>query len=101
MRISTQMIHDGGLNAIQRQQSELFKLQQQIGSGRRILTPSDDPVASSRAVVVSQAQATAQQHARNTGAAKDYLSAIESAVAELGAIVVGAKTPGVTLAAKP
>lgn len=92
MRISTQMIHDGGLNAIQRQQSELFKLQQQIGSGRRILTPSDDPVASSRAVVVSQAQATAQQHARNTGAAKDYLSAIESAVAELGAIVVGAKT---------
>ncbi len=47
-------------------------------------------------MVVSQAQATAQQHACNTGAAKDYLSAIESAVAELGAVVVDAKALAIT-----
>ena len=50
MRVSSGMIHDAGVASINRQTSSLLHLQQQLASGRRILTPSDDPVAAARAL---------------------------------------------------
>jgi flagellar hook-associated protein 3 FlgL len=50
------MIFDAGVNSINRQTATLLHLQQQVASGRRILTPSDDPVAAARALEVTQSQ---------------------------------------------
>ena len=47
MRISTSQIFNSGANGIGRNQSDLFKLQNQMSTGRRVLTPADDPIGSS------------------------------------------------------
>ena len=49
MRISTGMLYDLGVAGMQRQQSALINTQQQLSTGRRVLTPADDPIASAQA----------------------------------------------------
>jgi flagellar hook-associated protein 3 FlgL len=51
------MIYDSGLASIQNRTSSLLRVQQQLASGRRILAPSDDPVAAARALEVTQSKA--------------------------------------------
>ncbi len=95
MRISTQLMHDLSINAIRRQQSDLMKLQQQMSTGRRVLTPSDDPVAASRAVSVSQAKAASEQFARNQGAAADTLRLTESVLGNVSSLLADVKVGAV------
>ena len=52
MRISTSMIFQQGAAKISDLQTNLVKTQQQLSTGRRILTPADDPVAAARALDV-------------------------------------------------
>jgi flagellar hook-associated protein 3 FlgL len=56
MRISSGMTFDAGVSSINKQTATLLHLQQQVASGRRILSPSDDPVAAARALEVTQSQ---------------------------------------------
>ncbi len=58
MRVSTGMIYDSGLASIQNRTSTLLRTQQQLSTGRRILAPSDDPVAAARALEVTQSIAS-------------------------------------------
>jgi len=74
MRISTSMIYDSGVAAMQRKSTDLLRIQQQVASGRRILAPSDDPVAAAQALEVTQAQNLNTQYTENQGNAKDALS---------------------------
>lgn len=73
MRISTNMIFDAGVGAINKQWASLLHVQQQIASGRRILTPADDPVGAARALEVQQAKDIVGQYATNQGNAKSAL----------------------------
>jgi len=57
MRISTNMIYGKGVATLQNQTAELLRTQQQVSTGRRILTPADDPIASARALELGQSQA--------------------------------------------
>ena len=50
MRVSTLGSFERGVSAMQQLQSALDRTQRQISSGRRILTPSDDPISASRAL---------------------------------------------------
>ena len=45
MRISTNQFYQSGLSSILDQQSDLSKIQEQIATGRKVMQPSDDPVA--------------------------------------------------------
>ncbi|MEW6164207.1 MAG: flagellar hook-associated protein FlgL [Pseudomonadota bacterium] len=63
MRVSTGMIYDSGLGSIQNRTSTLLRTQQQLSSGRRILSPSDDPVAAARALEVAQSKSANQAQA--------------------------------------
>lgn len=65
MRISSNMIYDTNVAALNTQQAKFFHTQQQITSGRRILSAADDPVAATRALEVSQSDATNTQYAAN------------------------------------
>jgi flagellar hook-associated protein 3 FlgL len=96
MRISTQLMYDSGINAIRRQQSDLYKTQQQLSTGRRTLTPSDDPVASARAVSVSQAKAGHEQFARNIEGATNSLAQTESILGEVSSILIDAKASAIS-----
>lgn len=77
MRISSNTIFDSNIAALSQQQAKLLQIQQQIASGRRILTSSDDPAAAARALDVSQADATNTQYSSNRDAARHTLSMAE------------------------
>lgn len=83
MRISTSQIYGSGALGIERNQSQLVKLQNQISSGRRMLTPADDPIAAAKALTVSQSQEVAAQYARNQGDASDRLGLVDSQLSAL------------------
>ena len=83
MRISTNSIYDAGVRAMQEQTEKLMQVQQQISSGRRILTPADDPVAAARVLEVSQSQSLNQQYATNTASASDSLTLEESVLGSI------------------
>jgi len=52
MRISTQTLFESGATRLGELQSSLVKTQQQIATGRRMLSPSDDPIGAARALEV-------------------------------------------------
>lgn len=78
MRISTSMIFDAGVRAMNDQTASLLHLQQQVATGRRILKPSDDPVAAARALEVQQAKDVVSQFTTNQGNAKSSLGMEEA-----------------------
>ena len=84
MRVSTSQIFDSGLQGLLRNQSELLNTQNHISASKRILKPSDDPVAAARALVVTQSQEVNTQYIANQGYASDQLRLLES---KLGAAV--------------
>jgi flagellar hook-associated protein 3 FlgL len=86
------MIFDAGRNAIQRQNAELLHTQQQIATGRRILTPSEDPIAASRALEVTQSQSANEQFQVNIGSARDALTGLESNLGAAGDILTYVRT---------
>lgn len=83
MRISTNQIYDAGALGIQRNQSNLYKLQNQLSSGRRMTTPADDPVAAAQALVVTQSQEINAQHLENQDSARSQLGILDGNLASL------------------
>ena len=73
MRVTTSLIHDTGVGAIQDQQSKLLQLQQQVATGRKAVTPADDPISTARALEVAQSKKLNSQFQTNQGYAKDAL----------------------------
>lgn len=63
MRISTQMMYQQNMSGITNSQAEWMKYGEQMSTGKRVINPSDDPIAASQAVVLSQAQAQNSQFA--------------------------------------
>lgn len=84
MRISTSQIFDAGLAGVLRGQEALFKTQNQLSTGRRVLTPADDPAAASQALVVGQSQAVNTQQIDNQGAARGQLGLVDNQLSSLG-----------------
>lgn len=78
MRVSTSGMFDSGTTAILQQQEALVKTQQQLSTGRRILTPSDDPIAAAKAINLSQAASINTQYSVNRGHAVASLGLIET-----------------------
>lgn len=89
MRVSTNMIYDQGVIALQKQSAALLYTGQQIATGRKILTPSDDPVGSARALDVSQSKSVNQQFITNQGYAEDALKLVEGFPITLTAGFIG------------
>lgn len=78
MRMSTSLMNHNNTNSILRKQTELFYTSQQMGSGKRILTPSDDPVASTLAFNAKNKLANIEQYTKNINYAEKSLRTSES-----------------------
>ncbi len=87
MRISTSMIYDRSVAAIQQQSSALLQTSLQVATGRRILTPADDPIGSVRALGLTQARAINTQFTTNQGYATDALNLVEAQLTGVGDIL--------------
>lgn len=92
MRISTNTVYDQGVARLQQQQEILLKTQQQVATGRRVLTPADDPVAAAHALEVSQADSANNQYAVNRNSAKSSLGLEESTLQSLTGLIQDVRT---------
>jgi flagellar hook-associated protein 3 FlgL len=77
MRVSSGYVFDSGTLGLTRNQFELFKLQNQMSTGRRVLTPADDPVAAAQALVTTQSKSVNTQYTENQGNAGTQLNLLE------------------------
>ncbi|MBA2658209.1 MAG: flagellar hook-associated protein FlgL [Nitrosospira sp.] len=91
MRVSSNTIYDIGISALNRQQAAQVKILEQISSGKRNLTPSDDPAAYVRALGVSQADANNTQYAANRQSATSSLGALEGTLGNVTTLVQNAQ----------
>jgi flagellar hook-associated protein 3 FlgL len=92
MRISTQTLFENGGARIADLQASLARTDQQIASGRRILSPADDPVAAARALEVAQSQSMNTQYGVNRQYAKSALSAVEGTLASVTELLQDVRT---------
>ena len=87
MRISTSMIHTLAGAGIGRNSSEVVKLQQHLASGKRILTPSDDPLGAAKVVQYTDAKGQNDQIAVNQKSASARLKVSEAMVGDAGNVL--------------
>jgi len=92
MRISTLQIYERGVNAIDTQQSALSRTQQQIALGKRIGTPSDDPIGAAQSLTLNQAKDRIAQYSSNIDAAKDALAQDDSVLGQVTDLLQSVRT---------
>lgn len=78
MRISTSWSQQLPVSAILEQQSKQMQTQMQLSTGKRIITPADDPVASVRLIDLEQATQLTAQYQKNIVTARERLRYEES-----------------------
>lgn len=92
MRISTNTIYQSGISKISNLQSEQVKLMQQISTGQKIASPSDDPVASARALEISHAKSINSKFADTRQTAQLKLNTLESNLTGVTNMMISVKS---------
>lgn len=87
MRISTNTIYETGTNLMLQQQEALIKTQQQLSTGRRILTPSDDPISAAQALNISQSKSLNEQYSVNRTSASSSLGLEENILKQVTSLL--------------
>jgi len=72
------MIYSQGVGSLQQQWRDLLHTQMEVSTGRRVLTPADDPIAAARAHELNQSKAVNAQFKTNLGYAKERMNLVES-----------------------
>ena len=83
MRLSTSMITNNSITGMLRKQTELSNTSNQMGSGKRILTPSDDPVASAMAFNAKNKLSDIEQYGKNIDYARKSMQTTESTLGNM------------------
>lgn len=91
MRISTQMMYQQNMRGVTNSQAEWLKYGEQMATGKRVVNPSDDPVAASQAVVLSQAQAQNSQFTQARTFATQKVSLEESVLSQVTSAIQSAQ----------
>jgi flagellar hook-associated protein 3 FlgL len=81
MRISTNQISQQATSSILDNQARAARSQQQLASGQRMLSPSDDPPGTVQALDLRQVLAVTEQYQRNADAARSRLELTETVLA--------------------
>lgn len=92
MRISSTLFFQTGLNSINAQQSDLMHIYQQLGSGQRMVTPADDPLAAAQAINISQAQTMNARFAKNRDVANQNLGIEDNTLGSINVLMQNLKT---------
>lgn len=107
MRVATTTIYQLGAQGLQRHMSDQARLQNQLSTGRKVLTPADDPIASSRILDISQAQALNEQYKTNSNTADSSLRMTEATLTQVTELIhnvqqlaVSAGNPALTASEK-
>ncbi len=80
-RISTAQMYERGINSMLERQLQLSKTQMQISSGKRILSPKDDPAGAAYALSLKGVISQVEQYQDNADRAKSRLDLQEATLA--------------------
>lgn len=86
MRISTVQIFTNNVDNISKANNDLFRTQQQIATGKRVLQPSDDPLASAQIIKLKKEVARNDQFQGNIDVSRRRLELEEIALDQLNNI---------------
>ncbi|MFC3115496.1 flagellar hook-associated protein FlgL [Cellvibrio fontiphilus] len=78
MRISTSQIYNIATLGISQAQTAVTKTQEQMATGKRILSPADDPVAATTILQLNQELARTEQYKKNIDIAENSLNLEET-----------------------
>lgn len=92
MRISSNTIFETGMNQLGTLYTGLAKTQQQLSTNRRMITAADDPIASSRALEVTQSKSINTQFEVNRQNARGSLSQVELALSGVTSLLQDVQT---------
>lgn len=99
MRLSTSMIYQQTMQGVTNAQSLWMQSGQQLSTGKRVVNPSDDPMAASQAVMVSQSQSENSQYTLARSFARNELSQetktleqVTSTIQSIQSIIISAKS---------
>lgn len=92
MRVASSSIVNLGVYDLQLQQNALLQTQQQISTGRRIVTPADDPVGASRVIELQQADSMNTQYTANRTAAENNLNITETTLHSVTDLITSMQT---------
>ncbi|WP_426190364.1 flagellar hook-associated protein FlgL [Massilia sp. DWR3-1-1] len=97
MRISTNSMYAASSTQLGTLQTQLARTQMQLSTNKKLLAPSDDPIASARALEVTQSQSINSQFATNRANARSslsqeevVLSGVQSLIQDVQGIAVAA-----------
>lgn len=80
MRISTGQIYQRGVDAMMDQQTQLSRSQTQLGTGKRVVVPSDDPIASVQILDLQKGIDISKRFQDTIGTARSTLNVEEGAI---------------------
>ena len=90
-RMSSDQIHQSGLDVILDAQARLARTQEELASGKRILNPSDDPVASAQIQNIKSELTRIETLQKNISHATSELAMVEDSVASIENILMRAR----------
>ncbi len=87
MRIATTTLHQVGAQSVTKNLSNLYKLETQFSSRKKLNSAADDPVGAVRASELSSSLRANTQYARNQTSALNTLQFTESVVGDIGDVI--------------
>ncbi|HEX16212.1 MAG TPA: flagellar hook-associated protein 3 [Deltaproteobacteria bacterium] len=91
IRVSDQMMVSTALYNLRRNSRDLFRLQVMAASGRKILTPADDPLGAIKVMGFHSQLARFEQYGRNIEHGLSWLSYTESVLSDLEGVISRAR----------
>ena len=92
MRVSTSWMQQQSVNTMMERQGDLSDIQTQMGTGKRINQPSDDPVGAARALELTHLDADTAQYQRNITSANARLGLEDQTLSSVGDVLGRVRT---------
>src|SRR3982751_996912 len=91
MRLSTAGMHRGSIDAILEHQVKLSKTQNEVTTGKKFQTASEDPIGAARVAGLDRKLADNAQYARNSNIIQSRLSYEEQTLADITSVLQSAR----------
>ncbi|MEO8497763.1 MAG: flagellar hook-associated protein FlgL, partial [Planctomycetota bacterium] len=88
-RVSEQLLRSRLQSQFNSDQADLLRLQDQLSTGSRLLAPSDDAPAASRAITLQRILEQKKQVASNVSTTSSYVAATDNALARVSEMLIG------------
>ncbi len=98
MRVTTRMIFEKSMDNLTRSWNDIGRLQAQLGTGKRISQPSDDPIGTTRAISARSGLRANEQFQRTLQETQLFVNSSEGAVLRLADVAAEIQTIAVQLA---